>query len=229
MTLEQEIFDKYLIMRDKLLSYGFYEADGGLIYTKPLTEENFKIVLEYDGELHGKIIDLADGGEYTNFRITGASGFSAEVRRKFTALLSDIREKCCKRLYFRYEQAQRINEYIIAAYDCLPEFLWAKFPSYGVYRRKENGKWFAFIGSVPLCKLTRSADKNKGNGKEVEVLNVKADSSAVGRLITQKGFYPAYHMNKKYWVSAVLDGTVSDAKLRELIDESYASVSGGSA
>lgn len=33
---------------------------------------------------------------------------------------------------------------------------------------------------------------------------------------------PAYHMNKKHWISIILDGTVSDNDIHTLISESYA-------
>jgi predicted DNA-binding protein (MmcQ/YjbR family) len=32
---------------------------------------------------------------------------------------------------------------------------------------------------------------------------------------------PGYHMNKRHWVSVTLDGTLDDAFLRELVEDSY--------
>ena len=32
---------------------------------------------------------------------------------------------------------------------------------------------------------------------------------------------PAYHMNKRHWVSVILDGTVPDGEIERLIMESY--------
>jgi predicted DNA-binding protein (MmcQ/YjbR family) len=32
---------------------------------------------------------------------------------------------------------------------------------------------------------------------------------------------PGYHMNKKHWNTVILDGTVSDEIIKEMIDESY--------
>ena len=32
---------------------------------------------------------------------------------------------------------------------------------------------------------------------------------------------PAYHMNKRHWVSVILDGTVPDSEIERLIMESY--------
>ena len=32
---------------------------------------------------------------------------------------------------------------------------------------------------------------------------------------------PGYHMNKKHWNSVIVDGTLTNKQLRELIDHSY--------
>lgn len=36
-----------------------------------------------------------------------------------------------------------------------------------------------------------------------------------------KGALPAWHMNKKYWVSIILESDISDVKIFELVKESY--------
>ena len=59
----------------------------------------------------------------------------------------------------------------------------------------------------------------KGRSGLIEVLNVKSDR--VAELIHQKGIYPAFHMNKKYWLSLPLDGTLSDQHLFDLLDTSF--------
>lgn len=43
-----------------------------------------------------------------------------------------------------------------------------------------------------------------GDG-EVDILNVKSDPMLIGSYRTQKGFFPAYHMNKENWISILLD------------------------
>ena len=40
-------------------------------------------------------------------------------------------------------------------------------------------------------------------------------------LLCREGFLPAYHMNKKHWCTAILDGTVEDQSLFELLQTSY--------
>jgi predicted DNA-binding protein (MmcQ/YjbR family) len=55
----------------------------------------------------------------------------------------------------------------------------------------------------------------------VEVINLKLDKEKIPELIKRHGFYPAYHMNKKYWISIVLDNIISDKELLTLVEESY--------
>lgn len=40
-------------------------------------------------------------------------------------------------------------------------------------------------------------------------------------LIQEDGIMPAYHMNKLHWISVLLDGSVPEEKVRELIDMSF--------
>lgn len=37
----------------------------------------------------------------------------------------------------------------------------------------------------------------------------------------KKGFFPAYHMNKDSWISILLDGSVSEEEIKNLLDLSY--------
>ena len=53
------------------------------------------------------------------------------------------------------------------------------------------------------------------------MINVKCDPEMIGSLRMQKGLLPGYHMNKEYWVTILLDGTVEADEVCELIDLSY--------
>ena len=58
----------------------------------------------------------------------------------------------------------------------------------------------------------------------VDVLNVKVDDFAYrDLLIQQKGIFKGYHMGHN-WVSILLDGSVHEKQIFDLIDESYEAV-----
>ena len=64
-----------------------------------------------------------------------------------------------------------------------------------------------------------------GNTK-IDIINVKCDADMVGLLTQTYGFLPGYHMNKKYWITMLLDGTVSEAKILDFLDMSYDLIDG---
>lgn len=53
-------------------------------------------------------------------------------------------------------------------------------------------------------------------------MNVKCDPEDVVELREKySSVLPGYHMNKKYWNTVVIDGSISDQELKEWIDISY--------
>ena len=55
----------------------------------------------------------------------------------------------------------------------------------------------------------------------MEIINVKLEEEKIKQLLNKQGFYPAYHMNKKSWISIVLDDTINDDEIMDYINESY--------
>lgn len=52
---------------------------------------------------------------------------------------------------------------------------------------------------------------------EIECLNIKISMDTVNH----PSIYPAFHMNKKHWISILLDETLSDEDIMSLVDQSY--------
>ena len=219
-TIEQDLFATYRLDPEMLIAYGFQPDQGGLCFRKVLPEDDLEIILSYDGQMHGRIVDRDTGDDYSNFRIADAMGYSAQVRQIFTDLLLDIREKCGKNLYFKSEQARRIFSFIRDEMKGTPEFLWEKFPDYMVFRRTESQKWYALMAPVPRNKT----DPASSDPTPVDLIDLKADPNKIGALLMQKGYYPAYHMNKKSWITVLLDETLPDEEIQARIRESYQSV-----
>ena len=115
-------------------------------------------------------------------------------------------------------QRQHLMEYIQDRYSAGPEYLWAKYPNYAVFRQPASKKWFAIIMDVPRKSLDL-----EGEGT-VDVVDVKCGSIMVGALLAQDGFFPAYRMSRGTWISVILDGTVPDEQIMPLLELSYDSV-----
>lgn len=110
---------------------------------------------------------------------------------------------------------QFLDNHITHTYGATAEYPWASAPSYGVYRHSHNKKWFAVIMDIPASKLGLK------NDEIISIVNLKCDPILIGSLHKDNGIYPAYHMNKSYWISVVLDGTVDTEKLKWLTEISH--------
>ena len=114
----------------------------------------------------------------------------------------------------------KVINYVFNKYNVRPSYLWDKYPLYAVFKN-DKGKWFGLIMNISKDKL--GLDSNE----EVFILNVKYYPDLIGSLRLSKGIFKAYHMNKEHWVSVILDDTVSEEKIKELIDVSYELNMGG--
>lgn len=113
-----------------------------------------------------------------------------------------------------------VYDYAADNYGTEPEHLWKAFPLYSVFRRADNKKWYAIVMDIQKNKLGLDGDER------VDVLSAKCSPATQEALLAQPGFLPAYHMNRKNWITVLLDGTVDVDTVCKLIDESYALASG---
>ncbi len=217
MNIENEIFQKSKIDLNKLLSYGFIKQNENYIISKKICNDTFRvdIVVSELGVVKGKIFDLNFESEYTNHRLENQKGqFVSKIKEEFKNILIDIREKCTTPKYFFSNQANRIASNILKLYKDSPEFLWPKFPGCGVFRSQRNAKWYAAIMNIKKNKIAEGEE-------EVEILNVKLKEEEIQSLLKEKNFYPAYHMNKKNWITILLDDTLKDDEIMYYIKKSY--------
>ena len=111
-----------------------------------------------------------------------------------------------------------ILQFVKNTYNTIPEYPWQRSPESAVLRHR-NGKWYGLIMPVPREKLGLPEDGIS------DVLNVKCDPLMLGSVLLQKGFFPAYHMNKENWISILLDGTVPAERVIAALQMSYGLIS----
>ena len=213
MKLSDEIFKRYILIEYNLIPYGFNKDDNGYSFNKPIHNNEFELVVRVENSLlSAKLIDKEFNDEFDQInRDNNVGGFINSLKEKCREILIDIREKCFKRQYFISKQANRITELIYNKYNVIPEFLWDDTPGCGVFRNKDNDKWFGIIMNIPKNKIV--GDSNT----EIEVINIKLDEKT-DELLNKNGIYKAFHMNKKNWVSIILDDTLIDDEIMELIN-----------
>ena len=80
--------------------------------------------------------------------------------------------------------------------------------------------WYALLSDVEYNKLNKNTDITT----KVKILNLKYPTDKILDIIDNQNIFPAYHMNKKHWISVVLDKNIKLETIKELIDISYSLV-----
>ena len=112
---------------------------------------------------------------------------------------------------------ESVLAFVKQQYQTKPEYLFRKSPQSAVLRHG-NGKWYGILMRIPREKLGGS------DTEQVDILNIKCDPMMAGSMCMQPGFFPAYHMNKKSWLTVLLDGSVPQQQVFAALQMSYALV-----
>ena len=210
-----EIFKAYQFNSKKAKEYGFIENQGVWTYSLTILKGDFlmKITVE-DSDLTFQVFDQETGELYPQVHMESMRGtFVGTVREACLEVLYDIRKACFEVQEFLCPQTKRIMALVREKYGNQLEYLWEKSPDTAVLRHEDNQKWYAILMRIPWDRL------DKGREGLVEAVNLKHDQ--VADLLSQNGIYPAFHMNKRYWISLPLDDTLTDEKVLELFERSW--------
>ncbi len=213
----EAIFQRKKVNIEKLISYGFERKEGSYLYTTNILNNQFKlhIHISTEGNADTNVFDVSTGDEYVLYK-TGAIGtFVGEVREACEKVLQEVADACYDVEIFRLDQTKRLIDYVRGKYGGELEFLWKTSPGNAIWRRKETAKWYAAV-------LTVSKDRlGIASNEVVEIVNLHATADQVEQLLKKDGYFPGWHMNKKYWYTIILDDSISDEELFRCIDESY--------
>ena len=210
-----EIFKAYQFNSKKAKEYGFIENQGVWTYSLTILKGDFLMMVTVeDGNLSFHVYDQETGDLYPQVHMESMRGtFVGSVREACLEELFDIRKACFEVQKFLCPQTKRIMALVQEKYGNQLEYLWEKSPDTAVLRHEDNQKWYAILMRIPWDRL------DKGRDGLVESVNLKHDQ--VADLLSLMGIYPAFHMNKRYWISLPLDDTLTDEKVLELFDRSW--------
>lgn len=216
MSLESDFFKKKRVQFNRLIPFGFVKTGEDYTYQETFMDGDFKaiITISNGGEVSGRVIDLALGEDYLALRVERQLGtYVGQVRASYMELLGRIADACFEALPFAKDQTNRMVKHFEEAYDDQLNYPFAKFPQYASFR--VAGKWYALIFPIKMAKLGDFLGEIAE--RDVEVVNIKVDPKKLDDLLERDGIYPSYHMSKKSWVSVVLDDSLSDAELFDLV------------
>ena len=99
---------------------------------------------------------------------------------------------------------QEFLEYCLDAYGTSPDYPFDEDFETAVLRHADNRKWYAIVMRVSRRKFDLDSDD------VIDVVNLKLPTEMFGSFGAADGVYPAYHMNKLHWISALLPDAPDD-------------------
>ena len=230
MTIEEEIFARSIPDFAKLVKFGFVKNGSKYSFSGKFLNGDFTadVVVTGGGDVSASVFDVQAGERYLPLRAKSRqSAFVNEVRESYRAFLREIKNACFVPQPFLTDQANRIAREAEKLFGDKIDFPFSTAPDYGVFRNPENRKWYGIIMNIPKSKIEKQgrAASLSADDAIVEIINVKIDPEKSIELKKRRGFYDAYHMSKKNWITIALDGSVSDGLIVDLLKKSRALVS----
>lgn len=207
-----EIFDKNIFNSKLAIAYGFSKVGDYYILQSDIDMENFNVIVKIGKDsFEVNVIELPFNEEYILFNVLDSKGkFVSKIRKKVNELIEDIVNCCFKSLDYR----KLLLDYVKEKYGTIPEEPWED-NNHATIKTSNSKKWYGIFMSIPY--KTLGLEKS---GK-IDILNVKLNPELIESLIDKKHFFPAYHMNKKYWITILLDSDTDVNLVKSLIDESF--------
>jgi len=207
-AIQDTIFKNRQPDQTKLAAYGFNQQNGQWRY-QTLLALGFELTVTVAGNtVTTPVIDQESGLPYVLHLAPANSGqFVGQIRDAYIKTLTAISNSCFVSTMFTTGQMEAVINAIANQFAEHPEFLWAKFPNNAIVRRSDNRKWYALLVKV-------SGDKiGLVDSALVDVLVVRAPLETITEQVKSGAALPAYHMNKKHWLSYLLDAGSSLSKL----------------
>ena len=209
------IFRSAKINKDSLKSAGFTTSGGNSYEMRiPVSNGAFNAEISLslsDQTLTVHLFDSATGEKYALFDMPSHGAFVASLREEVQEIIDDIKAKC-------FETNDLKDDYIAwikSKFGAEPDYPWPDDAPYSFVFRCPNEKWFALVMRIKYRQLGLTGDE------KVWVVNMKAEQDAIPNLVDHKSIFPAWHMNKKHWITILLTAVTDFNKLCELTEKSY--------
>ena len=210
------IFRSAKIKKESLETAGFTTTDGNTFSMNQTVSNgafNADITLSLSEQtLTVHLFDSATSEKYALFDMPNSHGaFVASLREEVQQLIDEIKSKC-------FETSDLKDDYIAwikTQFGAEPDYPWPDDAPWSFVFRCPNEKWFALVMRIKYRQLGLTGDE------EVWVVNMKASQDKIPNLIDKKSIFPAWHMNKKHWITVLLTAVTDFNKLCELTQKSW--------
>ena len=211
------IFKNKIANAHKLLQFDFKKQGETFVYQTKLFNAQFllTIIISLPDKIESQLLDLELNEPYTLFLNENATGnFVGQIREEYKAVLQAICDNCFERDVFKNLQTRAVIDYIENVHHDKLEFLWEKFDNNAICRRADNRKWYCLFVKIAGNKIGLQTKDL------VEILIIRTNRNT-DEIINLKNIFPAYHMNKKNWISILLDNSMPNQEIFALIEESH--------
>ena len=209
------IFRSAKINKDSLKAAGFTTSDDNSYEMGvPVSNDAFNAEISLtisDQTLTVHLFDSATGEKYALFDMPSHGAFVASLREEVQKIIDDIKSKC----FETNDLKDDFIAWIKSKFGAEPDYPWPDDAPYSFVFRCPNEKWFALVMRIKYRQLGLTGDEN------VWVVNMKAEQDDIPNLVDRKSIFPAWHMNKKHWITILLTAATDFNKLCELTEKSY--------
>ena len=208
------ILNSALPQKEKLIDFGFIEDDGFLCLKKNIAGGQFYTIIRLsEKSFTAEVFETATDEKYVLFDVLSANGaFVGQIRSEVQRLIEEIRAKC----FDSQDIRQKYVDFLKTELSAPGDMPWAEDgDSTSTVFRCPNGKWFALVMKLKFKNLGFESDES------VWAVNLKADADKIPEITDKKSVFPAYHMNKKYWITVLLTAVTDFEQLCNLTKRSY--------
>ena len=200
----------------KIIDYGFKKINDNYIYKKYISDNKFYVEVIYrNNSLISKVVEVDGNYEYILVDINSVNGdFVSKIKIEYESIIDDIINSCFDDDIFKQKQTKKVINYINKKYKTKLEFLWNDYPDCAI-ARNPNGKWYLLVMTISKRKLGLDSDDM------IEIIDIKHPIDRIEKIVDNVNIFKGYHMNKKHWITIILDNKIDDKILFKLIDTSY--------
>lgn len=205
------------LMLDKLESFGFTHDGSTYSYREDLLAGSFRLYVrvQENGAIATLLLDTESEEPYVLHLVENAQGaFVGEVRAAYRAVLDRIGEACGEHGSFHGDYVEELLGYVKDTYGDEIEYPW-KDTDAAVIRSHLSRKWYAVFMKVHPSKI------GLGGSQPIRIMNLHGTAEQVAVLVDGERYFPGWHMNRKYWYTVCLDGSIPVFELQRRIDESF--------
>ena len=206
------------LLANKLEPFGFIRDGDAYFYADELLAGSFKLHVKVSnkGLVSTLLMDTESDEPYVLHLVENAQGaFVGEVRAAYQAVLDRIGEACGEHGSFHGGYVEELLRYVQETYGDEIEYPWKDMDA-AVIRSHLTKKWYAVFMKVHPSKI------GLGGSQPIRIMDLHGTAEQVPSLVDGKRYFSGWHMNRKYWYTICLDGSVPMDELQRRIDASFA-------